>query len=175
MYVSTLSLSSDTTEEGIRSHYRWLWATMWLLGIELRTSGRAVLAVEPSLQPQQTQCYWVLRTELKGRSLLDNNSINWTWSPTLKDTLNTKVLIAYYKMMVCACLPCKKPWLHFQVPYKPAVVIHMVQAGGPAVVIHMVQAGGWEVQSCLRLPGLSAVGKHFYQLSYTPVLLFLFS
>jgi hypothetical protein len=23
-------------------HYRWLWATMWLLGIELRTSGRAV-------------------------------------------------------------------------------------------------------------------------------------
>jgi hypothetical protein len=24
MYVSTLSLSSDTPEEGIRSHYRWL-------------------------------------------------------------------------------------------------------------------------------------------------------
>jgi hypothetical protein len=32
-------------EEGIRSHYRWLWATMWLLGIELRTSGRAVGAL----------------------------------------------------------------------------------------------------------------------------------
>jgi hypothetical protein len=44
MYVSTLSLSSDTPEEGIRSHYRWLWATMWLLGIELRMSGRAVSA-----------------------------------------------------------------------------------------------------------------------------------
>jgi len=42
--VSTLSLSSDTPEEGIRSHYRWLWATMWLLGIELRTFGRAVSA-----------------------------------------------------------------------------------------------------------------------------------
>ena len=28
-------------EEGTRSHYRWLWATMWLLGIELRTFGRA--------------------------------------------------------------------------------------------------------------------------------------
>jgi hypothetical protein len=28
-------------EEGIGSHYRWLWATLWLLGIELRTSGRA--------------------------------------------------------------------------------------------------------------------------------------
>ena len=24
-----------------RGHYRWLWATMWLLGIELRTFGRA--------------------------------------------------------------------------------------------------------------------------------------
>ena len=45
MYVSTLSLSSDTSEENIRSHYRWLWAIMWLLGIELRTSGRAVSAL----------------------------------------------------------------------------------------------------------------------------------
>ena len=32
------------TREGIRSHHRWLWATMSLLGIELRTSGRAVSA-----------------------------------------------------------------------------------------------------------------------------------
>jgi hypothetical protein len=45
MYVSTLPLSSVTPEEGIRSHYRWLWATMWLLGFELRTSGRAVSAL----------------------------------------------------------------------------------------------------------------------------------
>ena len=35
-------LSSDTPEEGVRSHYGWLWATMWLLGFELRTFGRAV-------------------------------------------------------------------------------------------------------------------------------------
>jgi hypothetical protein len=45
MYVRTLLLSSDTQEEGIGSHYRWLGATMWLLGIELRTSGRAVSAL----------------------------------------------------------------------------------------------------------------------------------
>ena len=32
-------------EEGIRTHYRWLGATMWLLEIELRTSGRAVSAL----------------------------------------------------------------------------------------------------------------------------------
>jgi hypothetical protein len=28
LYMSTLLLSSDTSEEGIRSHYSWLWATM---------------------------------------------------------------------------------------------------------------------------------------------------
>ena len=42
IYVSTPSLSSDTPEEGIRFPYWWLWATMWLLGFELKTFGRAV-------------------------------------------------------------------------------------------------------------------------------------
>jgi hypothetical protein len=45
MYVNTLQQSADTPEEDIRSHDRWLGATMWLLGIELRTSGRAVSAL----------------------------------------------------------------------------------------------------------------------------------
>jgi hypothetical protein len=45
MYMCILSISSDTPEEGIRSHYGWLWANMWLLGIELRTSGREVSAL----------------------------------------------------------------------------------------------------------------------------------
>jgi hypothetical protein len=31
--------------EGIRSHHGWLWATMWLLGFELRTFRRAVVAL----------------------------------------------------------------------------------------------------------------------------------
>jgi hypothetical protein len=42
LYVSTLSLSSDTPEEGVRFRYGWLWATMWLLGFELWTFRRAV-------------------------------------------------------------------------------------------------------------------------------------
>lgn len=50
MYVSTLLLSSDTPEEGTGSHYRWLLAITWLLGIEPRSSARAVSA-ELSLQP----------------------------------------------------------------------------------------------------------------------------
>jgi hypothetical protein len=45
LYISTLLLSSDIPEEAIRSHYRWLWATMWLLGFELRTFGRAISAL----------------------------------------------------------------------------------------------------------------------------------
>jgi hypothetical protein len=54
MSMSTLLLSSDTLEEGIGSYYRWSWATMWLLGIELRTSGRVVRtfncwAISPAL------------------------------------------------------------------------------------------------------------------------------
>ncbi|CAO2601446.1 hypothetical protein LEMLEM_LOCUS10753 [Lemmus lemmus] len=31
-----------TPEGGTRSHYKWLRADMWLLGTELRTSGRTV-------------------------------------------------------------------------------------------------------------------------------------
>jgi hypothetical protein len=45
MYMSTLSLSSDTPKEDIRFHYEWLWTPMWLQGIELRASGKAVGAL----------------------------------------------------------------------------------------------------------------------------------
>ena len=54
--MSKRLLSSDTPEEGIRSHYRWLWTTTWLLGFELRTFRRAVSAlnrwvISPALKP----------------------------------------------------------------------------------------------------------------------------
>ena len=41
-------------EEGTRSHYRWLLATMWLLGIELGEpleEQPVLLTSEPSFQP----------------------------------------------------------------------------------------------------------------------------
>ena len=31
-------LTRSLPQESTKSHYRWLWATMWLLGIEFRTS-----------------------------------------------------------------------------------------------------------------------------------------
>jgi hypothetical protein len=49
-------------------HYRWLWVTKWLLGIELRTSGKRsmLLTTEPSLQPLPCQ----LNLHGHGQSLL---------------------------------------------------------------------------------------------------------
>jgi hypothetical protein len=60
MYLSTLLLSSDTPEEGIWSHYGWFWATMWLLGIELRISGRAVSALNYwAISPARRSLIWL--------------------------------------------------------------------------------------------------------------------
>jgi hypothetical protein len=52
--VSTVSLSSDTPEEGIRSHYRWLWATTWYWKLNSGPLGEqpVLLTTEPSLQPK---------------------------------------------------------------------------------------------------------------------------
>ena len=47
--------------------YRWLWATIWLLGIEHRTSGRAVTALNHwAISPA-----WV--------SLFLKKSLDWAW------------------------------------------------------------------------------------------------
>jgi hypothetical protein len=44
LYIDTVA-DFRPSEEGDRSHYRWLWATTWLLGFELRTFRRAVSAL----------------------------------------------------------------------------------------------------------------------------------
>lgn len=44
-YLLCIQCSACTPEEDTTSHYRWLWTTMWLVGIELRTSGRTVLTL----------------------------------------------------------------------------------------------------------------------------------
>jgi hypothetical protein len=40
-YVWVFCMYTYMPENGIRSHYRWLWVTVWLLGNKLKTSGRA--------------------------------------------------------------------------------------------------------------------------------------
>jgi hypothetical protein len=72
VYDSSICMYTCVPEEGIGSHYRWLWATMWLLGIELRTSGRAVSAHNLwaiSLAPIKDFCTWRFLDETAGISL----------------------------------------------------------------------------------------------------------
>jgi len=93
MYVSTLQLSSDTPEEGIRSHYRWLWATLWLLGIELSTSGRAVCAPN----------HWAISPapNFFMRSLTGDC---WAGAEAGQESWLAKVFVCLYGSW-CACLP----------------------------------------------------------------------
>ena len=71
MYVSILSLSTDTPEMGIGSHYRWLWATMWLLGFELRTSGRSVSALNHwAISPALGQSFTANTTTILSSSVV---------------------------------------------------------------------------------------------------------
>jgi hypothetical protein len=92
-----LLLFSDAPEEGIRSHYGWLWATMWLLGFELRTFRRAVSALN----------HWAISPAPYG-------SFNTTASVLITPcTLNRLcwglwVSLDIYLIYVCECLhACK--------------------------------------------------------------------
>ena len=67
MWVHCSCLQTHQKREGIWSHYRRLWATMWLLGIELRTSGRDQPVLlshlsEPSLQPHILKNVFITNT-----------------------------------------------------------------------------------------------------------------
>jgi hypothetical protein len=85
-----LTLSSDTPEEGIGSQYRWLWATMWLLGIELRTSGRAVGALNHwAISPAPLQIFYAKfwHTLEKPQALGCSKHYNvpiWLWQQNLR-------------------------------------------------------------------------------------------
>jgi hypothetical protein len=63
------------TEKGIRSHYRWLWATMWLLGIKLRTSGRAVGALIHWTISLAPQLFLDWRNHTDDRTLLEGDTL----------------------------------------------------------------------------------------------------
>ena len=80
-------------EEGIRSHYRWLWATLcgcWELNSGPLEEQTMLLTSEPSLQPST---FLIIYTELKVSLLL-----------------NVSILILYFPTFICvlymyACLP----------------------------------------------------------------------
>jgi hypothetical protein len=96
-------ISSDTPEESIRSHYRWLWTTMWLLGIEFRTSGRAVSALNFwVISP--AHFFWLFKTEFL---------CMWPW-------LSWNLLCKLgWPGFACFCLPC--PGIKGACHHSPAV------------------------------------------------------
>ena len=60
MYTDSACRHTCRPEEGTRSHHRWLWATMWLLEIGLRTSGRAVSVLDHrAISPALAVCIYV--------------------------------------------------------------------------------------------------------------------
>ena len=69
LYECSICLYTHMPEEGIRSHYRWWWAFMWVLGIELR----GVLCSEPlkHLSRPSTLFVW-------------DRVFHWTWSSFFK-------------------------------------------------------------------------------------------
>ena len=113
MYMNITVAGFRPPEEGIGSHNKWLWATMWLLGIELRTSGRTVSALNrwaispsPTLNSFQfvlkalTGTYWdwacssvvgclpIMSEERPGFSPLHCTKLNVVsrvWNPVLGD------------------------------------------------------------------------------------------
>jgi hypothetical protein len=65
-YECSTCMYTCMPEEGIRSRYRWLRATMWLLGIELRTSARTVRDLNPisSARLLDDSYEWFLKNKL---------------------------------------------------------------------------------------------------------------
>ena len=66
----TVPVFTHTPEEGSRFHYRWLWVTLWLLRIELRTSGGAV----------NTFNHWAISPGPPLTLLVIDICYTWTWN-----------------------------------------------------------------------------------------------
>lgn len=75
VYEWSICMSTCMTEEGIRFHYIWLWATTWLLGIELRISGRTTSAFNH--WAISSPWFWHLECNMPLRSSLVNSFVGF--------------------------------------------------------------------------------------------------
>ena len=108
-----------TPEEGTRSH-RWLWATMWLLGLELRMSGRAASAVnlwaispaqERILNPLKRHC---LHSGCHRILMTDNSSFTGCWlglCAALEALHDSWMAGAWCGLLHSECIP-SRTWEH---------------------------------------------------------------
>ena len=71
------------TRKGIGFHYRWLWAIMWLLGIELRTCGRAVSAPNHwAISPAQERSFSALSEDWNSVPSIHVQQLTMIWYST---------------------------------------------------------------------------------------------
>jgi hypothetical protein len=89
--MSTPLHSSDIPEEAIRPHYRWLWATMWLLGIELQTSGRAVSALNPWAISPAPEVFTYICTS----AAIVHTNVNWNSFPRYNMKFNHALILFF--------------------------------------------------------------------------------
>ena len=92
---------TQTPEEGIRSHYRWLWATLLKLGIELRMSGGAASSLSGwTISPAPLCCfllgYLVPVTDEKVAKTLGYHSL---WS--LKSLMSNGTFYGTFLIIIC--------------------------------------------------------------------------
>jgi hypothetical protein len=129
LYISTLELSSDTPEEGIRPYYGWLWAKMWLMGFEL--FGRAVSALTSrAIAPAPhlfIVCVGAVRVRMLSWSCISPSTMWVLWmKPSSPDLLasafetphqsQNSFLGLFPCVCVCMCGFCACLLIHVQEP-----------------------------------------------------------
>ena len=114
-------------EEGVRSHYRWLYATMWLLGIEVRTSGKAVSALKQSLSVMLMArgntlrfSFRITRNEhIRGRSIFVHQLGTHRFLRKEKEFLSVSIIVLLKKKSrehnLNAEVICLKASLHYEI------------------------------------------------------------
>ena len=94
----TQCMSACRPEKSTKSRYRWLWATMWLLGIELGAFGRAVSALNR----------WAISPDLRRFSFYpsqDSPVFLPAFLPSLSSTITIPVsFLMLYNSHTSSCL-----------------------------------------------------------------------
>ena len=91
-------LSSDTPEEGVRPHYGWLWATMWLLEFELRMFGRAVCPLN----------HWATSPVVLRENFDLSPRLTWSWWPVGLPLLNAGIIAYITRQTGSTFLACSQ-------------------------------------------------------------------
>ena len=122
-----------------RFHYRWLWATMWLLGTELWTFGRmeeqpVVLTSEPSLSPLRLFIYLTKKVFLITVLVFDFQEseqcripCSWIWlQGRATDLEAVRHSLIWICVLAAACDLVTRSFLHLSVSTAANLLSHLI-------------------------------------------------